>query len=312
MIKIFYRPAEVVEGRWQLVAEVPTLDDARDELESWPSATPHHGDLIRVVATNGQKISQYFEEIDAFEAIPPGELLYVFDIARSAFALVTFKAMPSKMYLEGASWVSLWEGSAARSDVMFLLCNSAKDRVDRRRLTLAACAVVEPALSMLAYRYDLDIIARRRGVAMAALEAARAWCRGDATSAQVKSTRAAIGFAPYEAAYANSINSIKHATSLPFLEPERGDDTPAVSASYAASAQAIGEAQYNFIGRNNVTQSMIRSSADTRLADGASDVRRHIPLSVLACALTGLRDPLPLPRDNPARNARNASTRRRV
>ena len=301
--ELLYRPAEVVEGRWQSIGSGSDIDDADDAVASWQGAAPSHGDLLRVAATDGQRIRLYFEEIDGFEAIPPSELLYVFDRARSAFALVTFKAMPSKKYLDGASWVSLWEGSAARSDAMFLLCNSAGGRVDRRRLTLAACAVAEPALNTLAYRYDRDIIAQRRGVAMAALKAARAWCRGDATPDQVKSAQAAIGFAPYEPAYANSINSIKHAASLPFLEPERGDNTPAVRASYAASAQATGEAQYGLNGSSgSVINAVISRVADRRLADGASDVRRYIPLSVLACALVGIRDPLPMPRENPSRS----------
>ena len=87
--ELLYRPAEVIEGGWQSIGSGSDIDDADDAVESWQGVSPSHGDLLRVVATNGQRIRLYFEEIDSFEAIPPLELLYVFDVAKSAFSLVT-------------------------------------------------------------------------------------------------------------------------------------------------------------------------------------------------------------------------------
>ena len=298
--ELLYRPAEVIEGGWQSIGSGSDIDDADDAVESWQGVSPSHGDLLRVVATNGQRIRLYFEEIDSFEAIPPRELLYVFDVAKSAFSLVTFKAMPPKKYREGASWVSLWEGPDARSDTMFSLCDYAGDRIDKRRLTLAACAVVEPALNNLASRYERWHIAPRKALAMAALEAAKAWCRGEATLAQVKSAILAIDLPP-GAEYANLTGAIRHAASVPLPAAYRGDDTAARRASAAAHGYAYGRAQLGYEVRNFLSESELETSQDSRLAEDASLVRRYIPLSVLACSLVGARDPLPMPRENPSR-----------
>lgn len=114
MVKIFYRPAEVIEGRWQLVGEVPSLDDARDELASWQGPRLGHGDLVVV----GTKVPT----------------LFVFDDARSE--LVEVVSAPK------TGWLAFWEGKKADAASLFKMC----DAVDRRRILLAACAVAEGSL----------------------------------------------------------------------------------------------------------------------------------------------------------------------
>jgi hypothetical protein len=134
VVKIFYRPAEVIEGRWQLVGEVPSLDDARDELASWQGPRLGHGDLVVV----GTKVPT----------------LFVFDGARGALAEVG--GAPK------TGWVSYWEGKAANAASLFRRC----DAVDRRRIALAACAVAESSLKYGPAGEDrprLAIEAARRG-----------------------------------------------------------------------------------------------------------------------------------------------------
>jgi hypothetical protein len=117
MIRIMYRPAEVVEGGWQPVGEASTLDDIRDEIDSWQGPRLGHGDLVAF----GTKVTT----------------LLVFDGARGE--LVEVGDAPK------TGWVTFWEGKKADATSLFRKCSA----VDRRRIVLAACAVAESSLKYL-------------------------------------------------------------------------------------------------------------------------------------------------------------------
>jgi hypothetical protein len=113
-IGIFYRPAEVIEGDWQLVGEARSLNDARDELTSWRGPRLGHGDLVVV----GAKVPT----------------LYVFDAARGALVQVKKRG--------DVPWVDFWEGDNTPPQLMLRECT----KVDGKRLVLVACACAEIAM----------------------------------------------------------------------------------------------------------------------------------------------------------------------
>jgi hypothetical protein len=259
MIQIMYRPAEVVEGLWQLAGETSEIADVRDEIESWKGPSLGHGDLV-YVRSKGMK----------------SPMLFVFDSDRSSLV------EPETVSVRG--WVSLWEGSRSEASTMLRECAA----VDRRRTALAACACVEMSLP-----YVLAGEERPR----LAIEAARRAIGGQATGDDVRAaameamdaidemyTPAGRTRGQYPYGFRSSQAAIMAAVRVADAASASWnyDDFPAaVSSSFLAAMRA----------RPRVDVQSIRRAM-------AREVRRRIPLSVLACSLVGARDPLPLPREN--------------
>ena len=200
MIKIFYRPAEVVEGGWQPVGEASTLDDARDEIDSWQGPRLSHGDLVAI----GTKVTT----------------LLVFDGARGS--LIEVGDAPK------TGWVSYWEGKRANAASLLKICGA----VDRRRIVLAACAVAEVSLKYVPAREDrprLAIEAARRWTRGAAsVEEVRA--------AAADAARAAADFESYEAADFDSYNAAVAAYNAAYAASSAAKAVDAAEADAAARA----------------------------------------------------------------------------
>lgn len=270
-VKILYRQAEVIEGEWQLLATVSSARAAADELGSWQWTSPSHGDLVRLVWPKSEKKKQSRRKDAAnVGAERSKEALFVFDSAKSGF--VEVEAGDNKI-----GWVEIWEGANDDAAAMIYSCR----RVDRRRVALAVCDCAETTLPLVTpgeYR------------PRNAIETTRAWARGDAAIQDAsQSLRASIGVAePVENALyfacASCSNAARVATTTRSFSPmaSNASAVDSIHDVYTAHLYTYGPAY-----------------AEEKLRDMASMIRRHIPLSVLACALVGARDPLPLPRVNP-------------
>lgn len=271
IIKILYRPAEVVEGQWQTIKETRKIREARDELASWQGPSLSHGDLVMLAARK--------------------QTLFVFDAKKSAFVEVRLAPV--------GGWQMFWEGDDSRSDLMLRACCKDGRSVDRRRLTLAACRLAAPALKTIVWEWrnprgiDLDMVE----AAEKAIDKAIAWCFGEASVAEVERARDALHLPGGDPAFANSMAAIQRATEVPFID--RPYNTPCFSAAMAAEFQAVGDIQFGMIGRRDLSREERQESVERALRSNAEIVRRYIPLSVFACAAVGARDPLPIPRYEP-------------
>ena len=279
MIRILHRPAEVVEGGWQPVGEASTLDDIRDEIDSWQGPRLGHGDLVVV----GTKVPT----------------LLVFDGARGS--LIEVGDAPK------TGWVSYWEGKKANAASLLKICGA----VDRRRIVLAACAVAEISLKYVPAREDrprLAIEAARRwargnatvGEVRAAADAAYAAARNYADSAAYYAARAAAS-AAYYAARAAAADDADDAAYSARAADAAARNASAASAAYAASVYSARAADASDAAYSDAAYAAAAAYSDADAADYAKAVRRYIPLSVLACSIVEARDPLPMPRENPRR-----------
>ena len=219
MIKIFYRPAEVVEGGWQPVGEARTLDDIRDEIDSWQGPNLGHGDLVAI----GTKVTTLL----VFDGVT-GSLVEVGDAPKNG-------------------WVTFWEGKKASAASLFDRCGA----VDRRRIVLAACAVAEGSLKYVPAREDrprLAIEAARRWT----LGAASVEDVGNAVDEAVDAAGDAVGdYAAYYAAHAAS-DAASAAYAAEAAEAAAATARASLNAAadaYAADAYAADAADYSAVAK---------------------------------------------------------------
>lgn len=265
MVDIVYRPAEVVEGGWERLATVSSARAAADELASWQWNDPGHGDLVRLVG-------------------PQVERIFVFDSARSAFVEAKTKrgSLVTKLTI---SMTSIWEGDSLDASWMMRL----SWKVDRRRLALAACACAETSLVFVPdYEDELR----------AALNTARSWAHGNATSEDARRAYDAISDVAddvsenVDAAARSAYGAVLSALAVAAMKDNASSNSVG-SASRASDAYASDSRASDFL-----------RDRDAHLRSMAPLVRRYIPLSVATCAMVDARDPLPIPRDNPIRRGR--------
>ena len=139
---------------WTTVAVLATRDAVPDELAApaWPRA---HGDIVRVTGAGCDE-------------------LFVFDRVTD-----TYLAAPAPFTL------AFWEGDGADAEAMLRAC----ERVDRRRLVLAACACARTVLHLVPAGEDRPRVA---------IETAERWARGEATLDEVQRAREAAWGAYYD------------------------------------------------------------------------------------------------------------------
>jgi hypothetical protein len=246
MIRILYRPAEVVEGGWQPVGEARTRADASDGISFWNGPRLGHGDLV-AVDTNVPNLLVFDGD--------RGELVEVRDRPRGG-------------------WINFWEGEASNPLEMLDKISHGKGsrragwkgNLDLRRVVLSACEIAEELLRLGTPNDAANLNT---------ISTTRMWARGKATVADVEK---AADISSYSTAQAGS-DSLTECLA-------------AVSCAMTVTDQARLRLVVRYSYRNGMSLSEIEKGARVR----ASIIRRHIPLSVLACAAVGARDPLPLPR----------------
>lgn len=202
------------------------------------------------------------------------ERLFVFDAEASE--LVEVRSDPPS-----PPWVPFWEAPNFDAGEMIGSCAS----VALERVVLAACACVRSAS-----RRAPDVEA----VATDALAIAESWARHGRHAGVADRLRQVVAAA--------------HRASL-----AAGEDQVAANAARAANslARAVTAAAGGDAGRcvqrasaalwssaASLSHEYGLSSASDRRANAemADEVRRFVPLSVLACGRVGARDPLPLPK----------------
>ena len=259
MIDVMYRQAEVASGPFDVVVRVRGRAEAVDELASWQGPRLRHGDLARVVASRRDD-------------------LYVFDSATSSFVEV-------RPWLGDESLLTTWEHDRARGDHMLSRCRG----VDLRKVVVAACECVRPAL-----RFSSPDDRRPA----AAIDTALRWSRGaaDGAAADRAAAAAAVSVTATQAADVARSNAAYAATCVAYAAARAASyamdssdvdlardcvDLAARSVRLAADAELYG----------NEVGGVAACSAALYLA--ARVVREHVPLSVLACSLVGISDPLP-------------------
>jgi hypothetical protein len=247
MIRIMYRPAEVVEGGWQPVGEARTLDDIRDEIDSWQGPRLGHGDLVAF----GTKVTT----------------LLVFDGARGA--LVEVGDAPK------TGWVTFWEGKKADATSLFRRCSA----VDRRRIVLAACAVAESSLKYLPAGEDRPRVAIETARRWARGEATLKEVRdaSDAAYAARAAARAAADADDAAAARSSASAAAARAADAAYDDAADVTDSAAVSvddaayAAYLAADDSYADAAYYYSGAAKVVRRYIPLSVLACSLVGARD-----------------------------------------
>lgn len=196
----------------------------------------------------------------------PGPRLHHGDLARLSSGkkdlLFVFDADRSSMVevvrpQRQASWWPLWEGDGASARGMLYDCG----RVDPAKVVLAArdCADL-----------SAHLVAGGDQRPAAAVAAARRWARGDGSPQEAR----AAATAAYDAPYSPASYAAAHAAEA------AGAVGHADFVDYAAAAAAMSAAAFSDSGQEEPSMAAV--------------VRARIPLSVLACARVGARDPMPL------------------
>lgn len=157
-----------------------------------------------------------------------------------------------------APWWLFWEGRAADARSMLYACG----RVNAVKVVLAACDCAEASLHLVAGGGDAR--------PAAAVAAAREWARGSASPQAARAAAAAAYDAPYSPASYAAAHAAQAAGAAAYAD----------FVDYAAAAAGMAEAAFSESGE--AAPSM------------ESFVRARIQLSVLACAVVGASDPLPL------------------
>lgn len=272
--EIIYRPAEAFRPSdpWKVVSTAEDIDRARDELASWQGPGLSHGDLVIVTYDD----------------------LYVFDGDRSAFVVV-----PRPHAKRYDFWRYFWEegDSGEQAKDMLLL----SEGVDVRRLALAASEIAEMAT---------PFVPRSDKRPAEAIEATRGYVAGSVPIQNVivasESARRAAREAETEV-YGADRGSMALVRAL-----ARGGATGAalaaslsiVDAKSAPSFAARASVEAGKALTSRLTGDYRRAAFQAEQLKMADIVRRWIPLSVVACATAGIRDPLPIPRDNPRKHGR--------
>ena len=197
------------------------------------------------------------------------EDLLVFDEDRAAFVNIK---RPSGCWSWPSSWSKDWTLFEMLKQCSF---------VDRRRLALAACDCAQIATDV--------IPAKQRALAQETIDVVRRWARGISSVNEVREAWASASAA------GNALYNRDPVEWEPWHACVAAQDTAsAVTAPDKFYAQQVSDIP----GR--VMKSLPDRAEEVRKAM-RSIIWRRIPLSVLACSVAGLRDPLPLPRDNPRR-----------
>lgn len=208
---------------------------------------------------------------------PSRESLFVFDARRSSF----FEAVSP-----GWTLFDVWEGEHARGDSMLRMCRA----VDLRKVICAACDCVEPSLRF----------SPRDPRARNAVEAARRWAEGSADAGSLSAAAAAAATAATShersgrtfAAYA-AMNVAYAAYAAATVGAGGDSDIDCVSAA-VQSVRMAADASLWGLRRGGI------AACSEALRRAAIVVRAHIPLSVIACAIAGVGDPIPFAPPRPA------------
>lgn len=203
-----------------------------------------------------------------------GEGLFVFDGDKLAFAKSTSISR------------EMWSGHDSNAREMLLAC----DGVDRRRLAMAAasCAAM-----------SFDAISEGNGDPVEAVRSVRGWFAGDVDIDQLRERQrecAEVASRSLRGDFKLAASASAAASACATVTSRSGDahKFAAQTPAYAADAMVLDRASQSRDADN-------RALVISKMHGMASIVRRWIPLSVAVCASLGLRDPLPIPRDNPRR-----------
>lgn len=261
---ILYRDASAGDNPWSKLDEVRTLGMATDEVKSWRGPSLRRGDLVRVVGGRS-------------------DALYVFD-DRSG----------SLVKAGRGSIASYWEGDEAEAAVMVRLSIG----VDRRRVALAACDCAATTTGYAAASGGLPArcieLARARVVYPSGHDQAT-WL---AATTDIRDAR--DGYEGYSAGWltCDSVCFAMAAAQISCLTPgkfgEQELDFARVAGEAVRSSRWCG-----LIAAAGALGGTVIDVADSRedvVAVGRSMaplIRRRVPLSVLACAAVGIRDPEP-------------------
>jgi len=180
-------------------------------------------------------------------------------------------------WCEGRGSEEAWR-DCQRGDWMLWIAS--KSRVDRKRIVRAICDCVEPAL-----RFVPDGEGRPR----AAIDTARAWCRGLATHEEVWAAASAAA----DASVGSDAADAAYATAYATAYAAAAAAAAAYAANDAAYADAAAVATHAADAVVAVAAAYATSAADDAarlqsLAASADIVRRHIPWDVVREALSKL------------------------
>ena len=298
--RILTRRVSDTTTTWELVLDAIDDDAVADELTAWPppGVAPMHGDLVRVVADDRDDT-------------------LVWDDARSALVRV-----PTPRGV--ASLVAWWEGDSADAREMLRACAP----VDRRRLVLAACDCADTVQHRVPDGETRPRRALDTARAWARGEATAEQCRDAAADAFAASAYAASAYAAdASAASAYAADASAYAADASAASAYAADASADAADASAASAYAADASAYAADATWNAAAAWAADATWNAAADAtwnaaaawAADatwnaaaaaaaaaasaaarralaplVRARIPLCVLACALVGARDPLPV------------------
>ena len=176
----------------------------------------------------------------------------------------------------------------------WMLWIASKIGVDRKRIVMASCDCVEPALQFVPDGED-----RPR----AAVDAARAWCQGAASYEEVRAAaavadalanaafaNAAVADAAYaDAAYAYAYYAAYAAAASAYYAAYAAYAATATHYASSAASSAAAAYAYAYYAAHAANATHYAAAARTQsLAASAGIVRRHIPWDVVREALAKL------------------------
>ena len=176
----------------------------------------------------------------------------------------------------------------------WMLWIASKIGVDRKRIVMASCDCVEPALQFVPDGED-----RPR----AAVDAARAWCQGAASYEEVRAAaavadalanaafaNAAVADAAYaDAAYAYAYYAAYAAAASAYYAAYAAYAATATHYASSAASSAAAAYAYAYYAAHAANATHYAAAARTQsLAASADIVRRHIPWDVVREALAKL------------------------
>lgn len=207
-------------------------------------------------------LGEALDEVESWRGphLRRGDLVHVVCASTGTFRLYVYddargSAVPVKRAGGMPPWVEGWE-AGTDAPQMARACAA----VDRRRLALAAVACARPHATT--------------PNAAAALADAERWARGGAQPPPVEDRESAL----WEAGRLSS----------------RGQERLAYAAIAAHYARSICTAAVR-AAASAAFYDVVAHLPQNDRARMAAEIRRHIPLSVLACSRVGARDPLPVP-----------------
>lgn len=284
-----WRAAQAVDAKWARVTSSRTQRGALEELASWAGPRLTLGDLVRVDDADGCTVALYLCDGYALRTAPRFPATVP---TGGGTRLLDMGAWPTDR--SAARWIETWEGSTSRADVMVRVC----DRVTAARLALAATDCAEWALS-------LGTSAELRPSYRKGLEVARAALLGDVTVDRLHEALAGLVAVRSTGDLAWHLNitstwAVRSALDASLAAVTERADRAAVYRHATSVVLHAGDAHATL--RSAVDPS-VRYAAREDFEALAPIFRRHMPLSLVLCALAKLPDPLALEqtRENPAR-----------